>query len=76
MFIRQYGLCHVVDMDLSKCFDRLDHDLILAAFRRRVRDGSILDLLRMFLVRTGASTIVAFTGVWRDSSILELNRRK
>jgi group II intron reverse transcriptase/maturase len=50
MFIRQYGLCHVVDMDLSKCFDRLDHDLIIAAFRRRVRDGSILALLRMFLV--------------------------
>ncbi|SPY31731.1 reverse transcriptase domain-containing protein [Oligella urethralis] len=28
MFIRRYGLKHVVDMDLSKCFDRLDHDYI------------------------------------------------
>lgn len=49
MFVRQYRLAHVVDMDLSKCFDRLDHDLIVASIRRRVRDGSILALLRMFL---------------------------
>ena len=28
MFMNRYGLRHVVDMDLSKCFDRLDHDLI------------------------------------------------
>jgi group II intron reverse transcriptase/maturase len=49
MFVRQYHLVHVVDMDLSKCFDRLDHNLIVASIRRRVRDGSIVALLRMFL---------------------------
>jgi RNA-directed DNA polymerase len=49
MFIRRHDLRCVVDMDLSKCFDRLDHDLILASIRRRVRDGSILKLIRMFL---------------------------
>ena len=49
MFIRHYDLRCVVDMDLSKCFDRLDHDLIIASTRRRVRDGSILDLIRKFL---------------------------
>ncbi|MFS1429037.1 hypothetical protein LMH73_018295 [Vibrio splendidus] len=27
MFIRRYGLEHVVDMDLSKCFDKLDMSL-------------------------------------------------
>jgi RNA-directed DNA polymerase len=36
-------------MDLSKCFDTLNHDLILSAFRRRIADGSILGLIRMFL---------------------------
>ena len=50
MFIRRYGLKHVVDMDLSKCFDKLDHDLILSSLRRRVTDGSILNLIKMFLV--------------------------
>ncbi len=49
LFIRQHKLTHVVDMDLSKCFDLLDHDLIITSIRRRVRDGSILKLLRMFL---------------------------
>ena len=49
LFIRQYHLEHVVDMDLSKCFDRLNHDLIVTSLRRRVRDGSLLALVRMFL---------------------------
>jgi RNA-directed DNA polymerase len=50
MFIRRYDLKHVVDMDLSKCFDRLDHDLIVSSLRRRVTDGSILALVKLFLV--------------------------
>ena len=49
MFIRDYEREWVVDMDLSKCFDTLDHDIIIKAFRKRVTDGSILKLLRMFL---------------------------
>lgn len=49
MFIRDYERQWVVDMDLSKCFDTLDHDIIIKAFRKRVTDGSILKLLKMFL---------------------------
>ncbi|MBI4681963.1 MAG: group II intron reverse transcriptase/maturase [Nitrospirae bacterium] len=49
MFIRNYERQWVVDMDLTKCFDTLDHDIIIEAFRKRVTDGSILKLLRMFL---------------------------
>lgn len=49
LFIRDYRRQWVVDMDLSKCFDRLDHELIIAGVRRRVSDGSVLHLLRMFL---------------------------
>lgn len=49
MFMRKYGLRHVVDMDLSKCFDRLDHELIIKGVRRRIIDGSILALIRQFL---------------------------
>lgn len=49
MFIRQYHRQWVVDMDLSKCFDRLDHGLIIASIRKRVKDGSILKLIEMFL---------------------------
>ncbi|WP_133309836.1 group II intron reverse transcriptase/maturase [Parashewanella spongiae] len=49
MFIRQYDLKHVVDMDLSKCFDLLDQELILTSISRRVKDGSILRLIKQFL---------------------------
>jgi group II intron reverse transcriptase/maturase len=42
-------------MDLSKCFDTLDHDIIIEAFRKRITDGSILKLLRKFL-RSGVMT--------------------
>lgn len=48
-FMNKYGLKYVVDMDLSKCFDRLDHDLILKGVNRKVSDGSVLRLIRGFL---------------------------
>jgi RNA-directed DNA polymerase len=57
LFIRRYNLRHVVDMDLSRCFDTLDHELILSGIRKRVVDGSVLGLVRQFLqsgVMTGA----------------------
>ena len=49
LFIRRHERCWVVDMDLSKCFDTLNHDLIIEQFREKVTDGSILHLLRSFL---------------------------
>jgi len=48
-FMNKYGLRHVVDMDLSKCFDRLDHELLIKAVNRKVSDGSVLKLIRKFL---------------------------
>jgi group II intron reverse transcriptase/maturase len=48
-FIRRYQLKWVADMDLSRCFDTLNHDHILKSIGRKVADGSILNLLRMFL---------------------------
>ncbi len=38
-----------MDMDLSKCFDRLDHELILKGVKQRISDGSLLKLIRKFL---------------------------
>lgn len=49
LFIRQYGRRWVVDMDLSKCFDCLSHDLLIKGVKRKVSDGSILGLIRQFL---------------------------
>lgn len=39
----------VVNMDLSKCFDTLDHGLIMQAISERISDGSVLKLINSFL---------------------------
>jgi RNA-directed DNA polymerase len=49
MFIRRYRRQWVVDMDLSRCFDTLSHELIIKQVRKRVSDGSIIKLLQQFL---------------------------
>lgn len=48
-FMNKYGLEYVVDMDLSKCFDTLNHELILKAVNQKVSDGKILKLIKSFL---------------------------
>ena len=48
VFIRKYDRQWVVDMDLSKCFDLLDHQLIIKSIQRRVTDGAILKLINQF----------------------------
>lgn len=48
-FTRHYELEHVVDMDLSKCFDTLDHDLIVRAVGERISDGKVLRLIGQLL---------------------------
>jgi group II intron reverse transcriptase/maturase len=55
MFIRQYERKWVVDMDVSKCFDTLNHDLILASLSSRIKDGSLLELVRKIL-KSGVMT--------------------
>jgi RNA-directed DNA polymerase len=43
----------VVDVDLSRFFDTIRHDRMMAKVARRVRDDAVLALLKQFLVRTG-----------------------
>lgn len=44
---------HVVDVDLSRYFDTIRHDRILAKVARRVSDAAVLKLLKQFLESTG-----------------------
>lgn len=39
----------VVDMDLEKFFDRVNHDILMARIARRVRDKTLLRLIRRYL---------------------------
>jgi RNA-directed DNA polymerase len=43
------GFTWVVDMDLEKFFDRVNHDVLMSRVARRVADKRLLKLLRAFL---------------------------
>lgn len=48
-FLNKWGLKYVVDMDLSKCFDTLNHELIIKGVNERISDGKVLKIIRSFL---------------------------
>jgi len=43
------GCCYVVDIDLEKFFDRVNHDNLMARVAARVHDKRVLKLIRAFL---------------------------
>ncbi|AVX20271.1 group II intron reverse transcriptase/maturase [Carboxydocella thermautotrophica] len=43
------GYTWVVDMDLEKFFDRVNHDILMARVARKVRDKRVLRLIRRYL---------------------------
>lgn len=45
----QSGLRIVVDVDLSKFFDRVNHDILIDRLRKRINDPGIIGLVRAYL---------------------------
>ena len=45
----QEGFQVVVDVDLEKFFDRVNHDVLMSRLARRIKDKRILKLIRRFL---------------------------
>lgn len=39
----------VVDIDLEKCFDRINHDILMGRLAKRISDRRILKLIRLYL---------------------------
>ena len=48
-YIREEKRCIVVDLDLEKFFDRVNHDILMARLARRVADKRLLKIVRRFL---------------------------
>src|SRR5262249_49162566 len=45
----QNGSSWVVDIDLEKFFDRVNHDVLMALVAKRIKDKQLLKLIRAFL---------------------------
>lgn len=45
----QSGLRVVVDVDLSKFFDRINHDILIDRLRKRIDDAGVIRLIRAYL---------------------------
>jgi RNA-directed DNA polymerase len=45
----QSGLRVVVDVDLSKFFDRVNHDILIGRLRKRIDDAGVIRLIRAYL---------------------------
>ena len=45
----QGGLRWVVDVDLEKFFDRVNHDILMGKLAKRIDDGRVLGLIRRYL---------------------------
>jgi RNA-directed DNA polymerase len=43
------GYCYVVDIDLEKFFDKVNHDILMARVAKRIFDKRVLKLIRAFL---------------------------
>jgi RNA-directed DNA polymerase len=43
------GRCFVVDMDLEKFFDRVNHDILMSRLARKIKDKRLLRIIRAFL---------------------------
>ena len=43
------GYCWIVDIDLEKFFDRVNHDMLMGRVAKRVGDRRVLKLIRIFL---------------------------
>lgn len=45
----QSGKRVVVDVDLSKFFDRVNHDILIGRLQKRIQDGAVIELIRAYL---------------------------
>ena len=69
------GARWVVDLDLDRFFDRVNHDMVMARVARRVRDKRVLKLLRAYLnagVMVNGVVVETFEGTPQGGSLSPL----
>jgi RNA-directed DNA polymerase len=63
-YVREEERTIVVDIDLERFFDRVNHDILMARLARRIADKALLRLIRRFIEAGVMSEGVC---VWRDA---------
>jgi len=58
----EQGYSHAVEIDLSKYFDTLNHELLMNLLRKQIQDKRVTDLIKKYL-KSG----VMENGVWRKT---------
>jgi Retron-type reverse transcriptase len=43
------GANWIIEGDITKCFDSVDHDILIKILERRIKDGRFIELIRRFL---------------------------
>lgn len=43
------GYTHVLDADLKRYFDTIDHEIMMRHIKARISDGRVLELIEIFL---------------------------
>lgn len=72
--VRSGGMC-IVDVDIEKCFDSIPHEPLIDAVAEEVADGSVLNLLRIFLtapIRDGFRLVRPQAGTPQGSPVSPL----
>lgn len=67
----QNGYEYMVDIDIEKYFDRINHDKLMSMLREIIGDQRVLDLIRKYL-NVGVEVIVEKEGVAQGSPISPL----
>lgn len=44
-----YGYKYIVDMDMAKFFDKVNHDLLITILSRTIKDGRVISLIHKYL---------------------------
>ena len=65
----------IVDIDLAKFFDTVDHDKLMTIFGRTIKDGDVISVVRKFLVSGGGNISPLLANIMLNELDKELEAR-
>ena len=66
--IMNEGHSWIVDIDLAKFFDTVDHDKLMTIFGRTIKDGDVISVVRKFLVSGVIMKLIWQCSIWETGA--------